>query len=388
MNIAYVHTDPFPSPMAGSVFALSTAVGLARAGADCTLLMPSAERTVEQALAYYGVTPPANLRIVLPGSPHYKIGPVKITRTGKYYRAVLCELLARRPDAVIVRTLKLAAFLVSHRLPLPLFYEAHDWYSDIERKWSGAEWMISPKKLAGERALSALEKGTLPRLTGLITLREATAELMRRDYPGVPCRAVPTAMQPLEKLPPVSDEPVVVYLGQLHPHKGLQLLFEAAQRAPQIKLLIVGGGEWLAHWRKTAAESGLDHRVEFTGHLPAAQVPAALARARVGVLPMLDCFFNRYLTSPLKIQEYFAAGLPVATADAPVTAEIVAHEQTGLLTPFGDVDALAAALVRLCTDDELHRRCRANILRTVARWTWEKRGAALLEFVAGSTSFD
>ncbi len=387
MNIAYVHTDPFPSPMAGSVFALSTAVGLARAGAACTLMMPSAERTIEQALAYYGVTPPDNLRIVLPGTPHYKIGPVKITRTGKYYRAVLCELLARRPDAVIVRTLKLAAYLVFHRLPFPLFYEAHDWYSDIERKWSGAEWMISKKKLVAERALALLEKKTLPRLTGLITLREATAELMRRDYPGVPCRAVPTAMQPLETLPPVSDDPVVVYLGQLHPHKGLQSLLEAAQRAPRVNLLIVGGGDWLAHWRKTAAELGLNSRVEFTGHVPAAQVPAVLARARVGVLPMLDCFFNRYLTSPLKIQEYFAAGLPVVTADAPVTAEIVSHEQTGLLTPFGDVDALAAALTRLCTDDDLHRRCRANILQTVAQWTWEKRGAALREFIKFGTGY-
>jgi glycosyltransferase involved in cell wall biosynthesis len=80
--------------------------------------------------------------------------------------------------------------------------------------------------------------------------------------------------------------------------------------------------------------------------------------------------------------ECFAAGLPVVTADAPVTAELVEHEKTGLLTPFEDPPALAAALRRLCFDDALHAACRAEIARRLPDYSWTKRGEKLAGFAA------
>ena len=202
----------------------------------------------------------------------------------------------------------------------------------------------------------------------------------------MPVRTVPTGLDPPATLPVVSTEPVAVYVGQLHPHKGLDALFSAAALAPKLRLLIVGGGDWLAHWKRQVRQQGLTDRVVFSGHVPNAKVPGMLAQGRVGVLPLQDCFFNRYLTSPLKIMEYYAAGLPVVTADAPVTREVVEHEKTGLLVPFNAPEKLASALTRLCFDDGLHARCRDRIARRLPNLSWTRRGERIADFVQSLTS--
>ncbi|NLH49526.1 MAG: glycosyltransferase family 4 protein [Myxococcales bacterium] len=383
MKIVYLHTDPLPSPMAGSVFALSTAVGLAKAGHETVLIMPRNRRTVAEALEYYGVKPPENLRILLPAPPAIELGSWRIAYSRRFFRAAfkLLQTEAVGADGIIVRTLTLAQYLSRHELPAPLVYEMHDWYADIERKWSGAEWMIDGKKLRRERFLQAVEKETIPRLAGVIALRRATGELMRQCYPAARVEVVPTGLDAPAALPAVSAEPVVVYAGQLHKHKGLQLLFEALKLAPDLRAIIVGGGDPLADLKAEAARLGVEARVEFTGHVPAAAVREHLSRGRVGVLPMRDCFFNRVLTSPLKIMEYYAAGLPVVTVDAPVTREVVEPEQTGLLAPFDDPAALAGAMRRLCLDGELHARCRARIEQLLPDLSWTRRGERIGRFL-------
>jgi glycosyltransferase involved in cell wall biosynthesis len=369
--------------MAGSVFALSTAVGIAESGPETVLVMPRAGESVSRALAYYGKAAPANLRIVLPASQEVRVGPLAFTSTARYYRAVrdVLAVEAQGAGAVIVRTLKLAHFLSRSPLPAPLLYEMHDWYTDVERKWAGAGAMVGARKLARERRLESVEHATIGRVDGVIALRQATGELMRACYPEARVAVIPTGLTLPETMGAVSDEPVVVYAGQLHRHKGIEILLEALRRAPDLRGLILGGGDLLADLRRNVRRLGLAERVELTGHVPAAEVPARLRRGRVGVLPLLDCFFNRYLTSPVKIMEYYAAGLPVVTADAPVTREVVEPEITGLLTPFGDADALAAALRRLCMDGELHARCRANIAARLPGYSWENRGRKIAEFV-------
>ena len=382
MKIIYVHTDPLPSPMAGSVFALSTAVGLAKAGHETVLIMPSAGKPLDQALAHYGIQPPDNLRIIMGTPTTLGVGSIRWAYSQRFYRSVKKSLaqVAQNADGIIVRTLKLAAFLSQNELPAPLIYEMHDWYSDVARKWSGAESMIPAKKLKREKELELLEKATMPRLGGAIVLRETTARLVRESYPDLRLATIPTGLDVPSLLPEVNLEPVVVYVGQLHPHKGLDVLFDALVIAKNLRLLVVGGGDWLSHWQQTALNKGLVKRVQFVGHVPKAQVPKYLAQGRVAVLPLLDCFFNRYLTSPLKIMEYYAAGLPVVTADAPVTAEVVEHERTGLLVPFGDARALAEALERLCLDPVFHDACRKNIAARLPDLSWTRRGEHIAEF--------
>ena len=53
--------------------------------------------------------------------------------------------------------------------------------------------------------------------------------------------------------------------------------------------------------------------------------------------------------------------------------DLVVHEETGLLVPPGDVDALRDALARLLEDADLRRRYgEAGRARIAERFTWER----------------
>jgi glycosyltransferase involved in cell wall biosynthesis len=59
---------------------------------------------------------------------------------------------------------------------------------------------------------------------------------------------------------------------------------------------------------------------------------------------------------PRCVLEAMAAGVPVIATDIPGCRDVVHHAQTGLLTPVGDVGALAAAIGQLAGDAGLCRK--------------------------------
>jgi len=88
--------------------------------------------------------------------------------------------------------------------------------------------------------------------------------------------------------------------------------------------------------------------IEWWGHR--SDMPAVLARAHVACLPS----YREGL--PKSLLEAAACGLPLIATDVPGCAEIAVHEQTALLVPPRDADALANAMLRLAGDGDLRRR--------------------------------
>ena len=129
-----------------------------------------------------------------------------------------------------------------------------------------------------------------------------------------------------------------VYCGRLDDLKGVETLVRAACAARQ-PLTLIGAGPLEAKLRALSAERNGD--VVFTGHLAQDELVAAMQDARAVVVPS-ECHEN----APLVLLEAYAAGRPVIGSRIAGIPELVREEETGMLFPPGDVDALTDALAR------------------------------------------
>jgi glycosyltransferase involved in cell wall biosynthesis len=176
----------------------------------------------------------------------------------------------------------------------------------------------------------------------------------------------------------------VVYAGQLYPWKGVDTLLAAMVSLPEATLTIIGGrgspdDPDLVACQARAQELGIAEQVEFRGFVPHAQVRAALAGAGAAVLPLPDNLMARYFTSPLKLFDYMAAGVPIVASDLPTVGEVLEDGDNALLVPPEDPPALAAAIRRLLVNPGLADRLRRTAFEHVRAYTWDARAARIIE---------
>lgn len=131
-----------------------------------------------------------------------------------------------------------------------------------------------------------------------------------------------------------------LFCGRLSEEKGLDVLLEAARRAPEVPVHIAGDGEL-----RMALEQAAPPNVHFLGMQDRPALAALYAGARLAVVPSVW-----WETFGLVAVEAMGHGLPVIAARNGALPEIVLDGETGLLVPPGDAAALAAALRALWGD--------------------------------------
>jgi beta-1,4-mannosyltransferase len=168
--------------------------------------------------------------------------------------------------------------------------------------------------------------------------------------------------------------------------EDVDLLLEAAARldaalggaTPTVVVVATGDGPRREAWMRRAAALAL-RRVRLRAEwLPAAEYPAFLAAADVGVSVHRSA---SGVDLPMKIADLLGAGVPVcALAYGPCLSETMRDGETGLLFRTGE--ELAAQLRTLVADsDGLLARLRGNVARTAGpRWAdeWRERARPVL----------
>ncbi|MFA9444565.1 glycosyltransferase family 4 protein [Egicoccus sp. AB-alg6-2] len=170
---------------------------------------------------------------------------------------------------------------------------------------------------------------------------------------------------------------MVLFAGRLEYEKGVQTVLEALQNVRgavgPVKFFIAGIGTYSDELRRRVRELGLRRHVHFTGFLEDHELRLHYAAADVAVAPSI------YEPFGLVAVEAMACGTPVVAGDTGGLREIVAGG-SGLSFPPQDADELAAALVRVLTDDGLAQRMVARARRRIAdRYDWSSVAAATVD---------
>jgi len=164
----------------------------------------------------------------------------------------------------------------------------------------------------------------------------------------------------------------------------LRAFAKIQQRFPEARLIIAGDGSQRPMLESLACELKLQN-VEFRGRVAPHKMHELNEEAHI--------FLNssNIDNMPGSILESFATGMPVVSTSAGGIRCIVTHEQTGLLVPKNDHDAMAAWAIRLLESPELASTIARNAYEECAGYKWDAvRGKWLAAYTRlagrGSTS--
>jgi glycosyltransferase involved in cell wall biosynthesis len=154
---------------------------------------------------------------------------------------------------------------------------------------------------------------------------------------------------------------VVLYLGRIAQSRKSDFLLDVAaelRAAMPDTLLVIAGdapsSDEMAWMRREIAQRGLDDHVLLTGWLPQRTALGYAVRAEVGLSPIpRGALFD--VSSPTKLVEYLALGIPSVANDIPDQKLVIEQSGAGLCVPM-TAPAFAAATLALLNDRDLARR--------------------------------
>ena len=262
--------------------------------------------------------------------------------------------------------------------------------------------------------LARLERGIVARADAVVTVNVSIAAELRARYDPrrivvvhncPPRREVQPPDGPDRRIAPASDgladpiraaaaipngTPVVLYHGAFVGHRGIEELVEAHRRAALsgVHLALLGFGPAEAAYRRLAADPSLGGRVHVLSAVPPDALPAWIAPVDVGAMPIQPSTLNHRLSTPNKLFECLAAGVPVVASDFPEMHRIVIDDPDG---PLGavcdptDPGAIAAAIASILELDPAERADLRDRCARAAheRWNWETESAKLVALYAG-----
>jgi PEP-CTERM/exosortase A-associated glycosyltransferase len=298
----------------------------------------------------------------------------------------LLELAQRlKPDLLHAHSPVLNAYpalAVGRRLGIPVVYE-------IRAFWEDAAVDHGTQSEGGlrYRLTKALETHAVRRADQVVTICEGLRrDLVSRGIPADKIGVVPNAVDAeaftlggrpdpeLRARLGLTGKRVLGFIGSFYAYEGLDLLIEALPRmlaaAPDIRVLLVGGGPQEANLKAQAQALGVADKVVFTGRVPHAEVGRYYDQIDLLVYPR-HCMRLTELVTPLKPLEAMAQGRLFVASDVGGHRELIRDGETGLLFKAEDVDALAKrALEALNLPDggETLRRNGRRYVETARNW--------------------
>lgn len=209
----------------------------------------------------------------------------------------------------------------------------------------------------------------LKRCSGVTVVSESMVGPVRTLAPDATVDVIPMGTD-LSRLfvPPASSSArgtrELVFVGRLVEKKGVGVLIAAFERVvsqvPDLELKIIGDGPLMADLQADVTRRGLAQSVSFAGSLSHQEIAEAFRRATIALFPFVVARDGDREGFGLVVVEAMGCGCPVIASDIPAVRQSTTHEVTGLLTPPGDVEALAQAIERLLSDGDLRAELASN----------------------------
>lgn len=194
-------------------------------------------------------------------------------------------------------------------------------------------------------------------------------EELQEHYPGADIRHISNGVdisrfesyatfeETRRTYPPFNNRSFL-FVGRLGAEKSVDQLVSAmhyvVSQLPDAHLFIVGAGPGQERFENQARRLKLRKHVHFLGRIPHEELLGS------GLIQHARAFVTASVTEnqPMTVIEAICCGVPIVVPDVRGIRELL--DGNGLLFPRGDVESLAARMIRIASDDELYGEFRSR----------------------------
>ena len=301
------------------------------------------------------------------------------------YRSALQKITAdcNKGEQVLVLTREIGILpalvkLKKQQHRLTVLHEVHDYYGSI--KHLPSRGFADFRRMISERII-------LGRIDGLICLTEYQQALYQQWLPQLPMMTLPLgSAKPdqafSETLEARRQLRRISYIGRHHSYKGFDLVFTLGERCRKegIEIISYGGNErYVAGLQQQAKASGLEGTLKFQPFLSPKQLNDALdQQVSLGIVPLQDTYYSRYLTCPVKALDFMAHALPIVGSKIPSVVDVL--DGCGEIVEHDNEDAYMASILRILDDADLYANMSAASFKRAQAISWKKRAKHIIDF--------
>ena len=257
----------------------------------------------------------------------------------------------------------LPAISAGRKFGIPVVYEVRAFWED-----AAADHGTTTEGSLRYRLTRALETHAFRNADAVTTICEGLrSDIVARGIPSQKVTVIPNAVD-IEKFSTggttdeelkaklnLSGARILGFIGSFYAYEGLDLLLDALpimlKKAPDARVLLVGGGPQEAALKQQAVKLGISDKVVFSGRVPHHDVNRYYDLVDVLVYPRQRMRLTELVT-PLKPLEAMAQGKLFAASDVGGHRELIKDGETGVLFRSGDAQSLADRVLDLLQSTE------------------------------------
>jgi glycosyltransferase involved in cell wall biosynthesis len=173
----------------------------------------------------------------------------------------------------------------------------------------------------------------------------------------------------------------IVYTGTFKDWKGVDVLVKSVKYigSEGVKIKLIGGiGEDRDRIEKLVKEEGLEDKISVKGFLSQDDMIRELKSSDIAVIPNLKTDIGERYTSPLKLFEYLACGLPIVCSDLPSMREVLVEGKNALFFEPENEKDLSQKIDYLIENFSLREKMGSKNFEDSKKYSWENRAKNIL----------
>ena len=377
INIAYIHTGKLLDNTPSSTFVLYNAIGLSKVFSKVYLYTRKKSNAISEAELnkIFSISKPANLII-----EEFSSNLGKISNSLYYikvYQEIKKKCIEYEIHALITRRNTFLPYLLKlkKKFDIPIYFEAHDFFANLSLR----------SDINKNKKYEKIEKKYIPKLSGVFCLQNAQKKIYEKEFPNQKFYVLRTGIHKIQNNIGISNDlKYVGYIGSLDTHKGVENILKAASISKtKPHIMIIGGKNQneIEEFKIIIKKYYKIEKVKITGWVSKLEMKKFIGLIKIGIIPLQNTFFNRYLTSPLKLFDFFSYGIPIISSDLPAMRELIDENETGIFFKSGNAEDLAEKIDYIFENDATYHKMRKLVFSKAKQLFWKQRALSIYEII-------